>query len=54
MRNGVKVDTLNSVYIEEIVNVGESLLEICEKFVCHNFHFNRYAESNDDLVEKRN
>ena len=53
MRNGIIIDTLTSVDIDEIVKCGGVILEVYEGFFCHNLEFNPYTEFVTDMFEKR-
>ena len=53
MRNGVKIDTLTSVDMVEIVKRGGFILEVFEGFFCHNLECNPYTEFLTDTFEKR-
>ena len=53
IRNGIKIDTLTSVDIVEIVKFGGTILEVFEAFFCHNLECNPYTEFVTDMFEKR-
>ena len=53
MRNGIIIDTLTSVDIVEIVKYGREILEVYERFFCHNLNSNSYTEFVTDMFEKR-
>ena len=53
MRNGIKIDTLTSVDIVEIVKYGGVILEVYEGFFCYNLEFNPYTEFVTDMFQKR-
>ena len=53
LRNGIIIDTLTSVDIVEIVKYGGVILEVFERFFCHNLEYNPYTEVVTDMFEKR-
>ena len=53
MRNGIIIDCLTSVDIVEIVKCGGVVLEIYERFFCHNLEYNPYTEFVTDMFKKR-
>ena len=53
MRKGIRIDTLTSVDIVEIVEYGGIILGVFEGFFCHNLEFNAFTEVVADLFEKR-
>ena len=53
MRKGIRIDTLTSIDIVEIVKYGGIFLEVLEEFFCHNLNFNPYTEFVTDMFEKR-
>ena len=52
MRNGIIIDTLTSVDIVEMVKNGGDILEVFERFFCHNLEYNPYTEFVTDMFEK--
>ena len=52
MRTGIRLDTLTSVEIVEIVKSGGVVLETFEGFFCHNLENNPYTESVTEIFEK--
>ena len=52
MKNGMRIDTLTSVDIVEIVICGY-ILEVFEGFFCHNLEYNPSTEFVIDTFEKR-
>ena len=53
MRNGVIVDTLTSVDIVELLKFGGDILEVYERFFCHNVEYNPYTGFVTNTFEKR-
>ena len=53
MGSGIKLDTLTSVDIVEIVKCGGIILEVFEGFFCNNLEYNPYTEFVTDMFEKR-
>ena len=53
MRNGIIIDTLTSVDIVEIVKCGGVILDVNERFFCHNLEYIPYTEFVTDMFEKR-
>ena len=53
MRNGIKIDTLTSIDILEIVKCGGIILDVYEGFFCHNLEDNPDTEFVTDMFEKR-
>ena len=53
MKNGVIIDTLTSVDIVEMVKCNGVILEVFERFFCHNLEYNLYTEFATDMFEKK-
>ena len=53
MKNGIKIDTVTSVDIVELVKCAVVIFEVCEGFFCHNPEYNPYTEFVTDMFEKR-
>ena len=49
LKNGIIKDTLKRVDIVEIVNYGGIILEVFERFFCHNLVYNLYTEFLTDV-----
>ena len=52
-RIGIKIGTLTTVFIVEIVKCGGICLEVFEGFFCHNLEYKPHTEFVTDMFEQK-